>query len=291
MISLVERLFDMKTRIITAIVALVILLPVLIFSDTVALPIAMALCALVAVYEMIACIGLRKAYALTAPLYVVTIGLPFLMRYAKDMDFVRQCVVAAVLVFALYFFAVLTFSHGKYKLSDVSICFFTVFYIIAGFNAILFLRDYVIGGEYVYLTVFIGAWVTDTFAYFCGMLFGRGGKHKLIPDVSPKKTVEGSIGGTIFCMIAMLVFGLIVNRIAGNLHANLALLVVGGFFAAIVAQIGDLCMSLIKRTYGIKDYGKLFPGHGGMLDRFDSVIAVSVILACICSFFNFFEVI
>ena len=281
----------MKTRIITAVVAIAIFLPVLILSHTVALPVAMALCAFVAVYEMISCIGLRKAYALNIPLYLAALGLPFLMRYAKDADFVRQCLVAVMLVFTLYLFAVLTFSHGKYKLCDVSVCFFTVSYILAGFLSILFLRDWVVGGEYVYLTVFIGAWVTDTFAYFCGMLFGQGGKHKLIPDVSPKKTVEGSIGGTIFCMIAMLVFGLIVNRISGVLHANLIVLVVGGFLAAIVAQVGDLCMSLIKRTYGIKDYGKLFPGHGGMLDRFDSVIAVSIVLACCCSFFHFFEVI
>ncbi len=279
----------MKTRIITAVVAIAIFLPILIFSHTVALPVAMALCALAAVYEMVSCIGLRNAYALNVPLYLAALGLPFLLRYAGNMEYVRQCLVALTLIVALYFFAVLTFSHGKYKLSDVSVCFFTVFYIIAGFLSILFLRDYAIGEKYVYLTVFIGAWVTDTFAYFCGMLFGQGGKHKLIPDVSPKKTVEGSIGGTVFCMIAMLVFGLIVNHISGSLHANLLVLVIGGFLAAIVAQIGDLCMSVIKRTYGIKDYGKLFPGHGGMLDRFDSVIAVSIVLACFCSFFNFFE--
>jgi phosphatidate cytidylyltransferase len=121
------------------------------------------------------------------------------------------------------------------------------------------------------------------------MLFGRGGKHKLIPDVSPKKTVEGSIGGIVFCMLAMVIFGLIVNAIS-DFHANYLMLVVGGLLASIVSQIGDLCMSVIKRTYGIKDYGKLFPGHGGMLDRFDSVIAVSIVLAVFSSFFNFFEV-
>ena len=281
----------MKTRIITAIVAIAILLPVLIFSDTVLLPIAMAVCAMIAVYEMVSCIGLRDAYAFNVPLYLTALGLPFLVRYAADMALVRQCTVALALVFALYFFAVLTFSHGKYKLADVSICFLTVFYILAGFNAILVLRDYAVGGKYVYLTVFIGAWVTDTFAYFCGMLFGRGGKHKLIPDVSPKKTVEGSIGGTVFCMLAMLLFGWIVNSMSVGLHANFLVLVIAGILAAIVSQIGDLCMSVIKRTYGIKDYGKLFPGHGGMLDRFDSVIAVSIVLSCFCSFFDFFEVI
>ena len=280
----------MKTRIITAIIAICLLVPVLIFSETPALPIMLSLCSVIAIYEMMACIGLKKSVALTAPLYLFAAGFPFLLRYADDPALVRQVTVVVCLVTSLYFFAVLTFSHGKYKLADIAIAFMTSFYIIAGFNAILFLHDYEPGGRYVYLAVFIGAWVTDTFAYFCGMLFGRGGKHKLIPDVSPKKTVEGSIGGIVFCILAMVIFGIIINSIA-DLRANYIVLIGAGLLASIVSQIGDLCMSVIKRTYGIKDYGKLFPGHGGVLDRFDSVLAVAIVLAALCSFFNFFEVI
>ncbi len=280
----------MKTRIITAVIAICLLVPVLIFSETPALPIMLSLCSVIAIYEMMACIGLKKSVALTAPLYLFAAGFPFLLRYADDPALVRQVTVVVCLVTSLYFFAVLTFSHGKYKLADIAIAFMTAFYIIAGFNAILFLHDYEPGGRYVYLAVFIGAWVTDTFAYFCGMLFGRGGKHKLIPDVSPKKTVEGSIGGIVFCILAMVIFGIIINSIA-DLRANYIVLIGAGLLASIVSQIGDLCMSVIKRTYGIKDYGKLFPGHGGVLDRFDSVLAVAIVLAALCSFFNFFEVI
>lgn len=277
----------MKTRIITAVVALCLFVPVLIFSDTVALPLALALCSVVAVYEMVSCIGFKKAFVLTVPLYGIAGAFPFFIRYAADREWIRQIALVICLILALYFFAVITFSHGKYKIADAGVCFFTVFYILAGFNAILFLHDFEYGGQYVYLTVFIGAWVTDTFAYFCGMLFGRGGKHKLIPDVSPKKTVEGSIGGIVFCILAMVIYGIIINHITA-LHANYWVLIVGGLLASVVAQIGDLCMSVIKRTYGIKDYGKIFPGHGGMLDRFDSVLAVAVVLVSFCSFFNFF---
>lgn len=277
----------MKTRIITAVVALCLLIPVLIFSDTVVFPIVLALCSVVALYEMLACIKLKQAWVLSVPLYLVAAGLPFLIRYGASRDAARQAAMAAALVIALYFFAVLTFSHGKYKLSEVSVCFMTAFYILAGFNSVLVLRDLTVGGEFVYLTVFLGAWVTDTFAYFCGMLFGRGGKHKLIPDVSPKKTVEGSIGGIVFCVLAMVIYGAVINHTT-ELGANYAVFAVAGLLASIVSQIGDLCMSLIKRTYGIKDYGKLFPGHGGVLDRFDSVIAVSVVLAVFTSFFSFF---
>ena len=279
----------MKTRIITAIVAICILLPVLIFSDTVIFPIALAILSLVALYEMASCIGLKKAWALTIPAYLLALAVPFLIRYGEGIESLRQYAFAAICIVILYFFSVLTFSHGKYKLSDVAIWFMTAFYILLGFNAILVLRFLeAAGGKYVYLLVFIGAWVTDTFAYFCGMLLGHGGKHKLIPDVSPKKTWEGSIGGVVFCMLSMVIFGIIINKIS-DFEANYLLLVIAGLLISIVSQIGDLCMSVIKRTYGIKDYGKLFPGHGGVLDRFDSTLAVSVILAAFCSFFDFFQ--
>ena len=161
----------------------------------------------------------------------------------------------------------------------------SILYIIGGFTAIVSIYDRELGGEYIYMLVFIGSWVTDTFAYFCGMLFGRGGKHKLIPDVSPKKTVEGSIGGIVFCIIGMIIFGIVVEAIS-SYEANLLALALAGLVISVVAQIGDLLMSVIKRTYGIKDYGKLFPGHGGVLDRFDSILAVSVVLMVFTSFFD-----
>ena len=160
---------------------------------------------------------------------------------------------------------------------------------VAAFVALAWLRYRVPAGNYVYLICFIGAWVTDTFAYFSGYLFG---KHKLIPDVSPKKTVEGSIGGTLFCILAMIGYGWLVQLISGGaVSANYLVLGISGLFIAVVAQVGDLLMSAIKRTYGIKDYGKLFPGHGGVLDRFDSVMAVAVVLAVISSITNLFTVV
>ena len=159
-------------------------------------------------------------------------------------------------------------------------------YILVGFVSIVYLHDFVKGGAYLYLTVFIGAWITDIFAYFCGMLFGKGGKHKLIPDVSPKKTVEGSIGGIAFCVLSMVIFGIVLEACT-KYEANLLVFALAGVAVSIVAQIGDLSMSVIKRTYGIKDYGKLFPGHGGILDRFDSILAVSIALMVFSRFFNF----
>ena len=281
----------MKQRIITSIVAVCVLIPVLILHDSPLLPLGIAVCSVIAVFEMLGCIGIKKFGAVSTPLYLAAVVFPFLIRYLKDAELVKSIAVCAVTAVSLYLFGVLIFSHGKYQIGQIGAVAFSVLYILIAFNAILVIHDWVDGGKYLYLVCFIGAWITDIFAYFCGMLLGRGGKHKLIPEVSPKKTVEGSIGGIVFCVLSLILFGFIVEQIAPDFQANLLIFGLAGIFVSVVAQIGDLSMSVIKRTYGIKDYGKLFPGHGGILDRFDSVLAVSAVLLIFTTFFNFFEVI
>ena len=278
----------MKQRIITALIAICVLVPVLFLHDTILLPLGVAACCVIAVYEMLACLGLQKSAVLSAPLYLCGAAFPLMIRYLSD-DLVKTLAFSAVAILSLYFFMVLIFSHGKYQIGQLSVLAFSLLYILIGFNAIMVIHDWeAAGGTYLYLICFIGAWVTDIFAYFCGILFGRGGKHKLIPDVSPKKTVEGSIGGVVFCILSMVLYGWVVGVITGA-NANLLIFAIAGLFVSVVAQIGDLSMSVIKRTYGIKDYGKLFPGHGGVLDRFDSVLAVSVVMLVITMSFDFFK--
>lgn len=276
----------MKQRIITAVVAFFVLLPVLIFSDTSIFPLGLAVCAVLSVWEMFACVGLKNAWLFTAPMYVLGAAFPFLIRYLPDRDLLAPIAICAAVVWTLYAFTVLIFSHGKYPLEAVFVASFSLFYIFIGFNAILFIHDCEPGGKYLYYICFLGAWITDIFAYFCGRAFG---KHKLIPDVSPKKTVEGSIGGTVFCILVMVIFGFVVEKLVPEISANLLIFAVAGVLIAVVSQIGDLSMSVIKRKYGVKDYGFIFPGHGGVLDRFDSVIAVSALLMVFSLFFNFFE--
>ena len=116
---------------------------------------------------------------------------------------------------------------------------------------------------------------SDTCAYFAGYAFG---KHKLIPKVSPKKTIEGSIGGILGSTLICLAFGYYFN-------IDLKVIVILGFLGSIVAQVGDLFASSVKRYVGIKDYGKLIPGHGGILDRFDSVILVAPFVYSIINLF------
>ena len=141
-----------------------------------------------------------------------------------------------------------------------------------------FLRDMSTENN-IYLLVFIGAWITDIFAYFTGVLFG---KHKLCETISPKKTIEGSVGGILFCALAFVLFTVFALDTEVTLW-KCAVLAGAGVIISIVSQIGDLSMSLIKRHYGIKDFGKIFPGHGGMLDRFDSIIAVALTLFILIS--------
>lgn len=277
----------MKKRIITSIVAVAVLLPVLIFADYPVLPIAVAICSVIAVYEMLKCLGLSKSVVLGIPFYLLAALMPVAIR-CMPANLLASTALGAIVLLPIYLFSVAVFSHGKYSVQALGTALFSLAYILIGLNAIIYVHDYEPGGEYIYLIAFLGAWITDIFAYFCGMLFGRGGKHKLIPDVSPKKTVEGSIGGIVFCILSMILFGIIVERIEPALNANLIVFAVAGLAVSIVAQIGDLSMSVVKRAYGIKDYGKLFPGHGGVLDRFDSVIAVASVLLVLCSFFNFF---
>ena len=112
-------------------------------------------------------------------------------------------------------------------------------------------------------------------AYVVGSLFG---KHKLIPEISPKKTIEGAIGGVVSATVAYLLFGLILDLAIPNIEVNYIILVLFGLVLSVVSQLGDLIASLIKREHNIKDYGKLLPGHGGIMDRFDSIMAVSTIL-------------
>ena len=156
----------------------------------------------------------------------------------------------------------------------------TVTYIVVSFTALSMLR-YTDHGGAIFVLVFVAAWVCDTAAYFVGFLFG---KHKLIPAVSPKKTVEGSIGGIVFATLAFVLYGFIIESFT-DLEANYLALALSGLVLSVVSQVGDLIASLIKREHGVKDYSNLMPGHGGIMDRFDSILAVSTPLMFICLVF------
>ena len=265
----------MKVRVISAIVALIILLPVLIFSHTFMLPLAGAVVALLCLYEMFGCLKVRRNLWVSVPFYLVGAFAPFGMRYIQDKQLLLACYAAAVGVLALIMLTASVFSHRKLPTHQTSSAYMTSLYIIAAFTSIVYVRDSSDKGMFLMLMMFAAPWITDTFAYFFGRMLG---KHKLIPDVSPKKTVEGSVAGIICCTLTILLYGFVCNRVWG-VQCNYVILAVLGVLLSIVGQVGDLAMSVIKREYNIKDYGKIMPGHGGALDRFDSVLAVAIVLA------------
>ncbi len=272
----------MKTRVITAIVMVALMVPFFIWSDTVAFPILISFLGGLGAYEMQGCIGSKKQYFSSIAAVLVGAGLPFLVRYYEGFNLYGYLFLISFAVIA-YMLIVSVFSGDKFTVDTAALSGSTTVYIAFGFASMVLLRDMPFG-QYIYFLPFIISWMTDTFAYFSGMLFGR---HKLIPAVSPKKTVEGSVGGTLFAIGFTLLYGFIVGEISGATPNYLALAIVS-CLVSLLSQCGDLVMSLVKRKFDLKDYGKLFPGHGGVLDRFDSIIVTSACIYFLTSFVSSF---
>ena len=272
----------MLKRIITALWACCILIPVLIFAHTPALTVGLALVACIAVWEAFHCVGLHKNILICLPFYLCAAAAPFAPRYLNTDTFFKVAL-GVVLALMLYIFAVTVIGHKSAKMTEAFTGYLISLYAIVGSAAIVYLHDVQEGGEYVYLLIFLGAWMTDIFAYFTGFLFG---KHKLIPEVSPKKTIEGSIGGAVFCALSFVGFGLVYNNFLAPEGTSISIIALAiiGVVTSFIAQVGDLSLSVVKRHFGIKDYGWVFPGHGGVLDRFDSIFAVSICLAIALAF-------
>lgn len=169
--------------------------------------------------------------------------------------------------------AVLVFAYPKYNTQQILAAFFGVFY-VAVMLSYIYQTRLLPGGVFTVWLVFVCSWGCDTCAYCVGMLIG---KHKMAPILSPKKSVEGGIGGILGAALIGVLYGLAINRFGGADADVLTYAVIGAAGGAI-SQIGDLAASAIKRYHNIKDYGKLIPGHGGILDRFDSVIFTAPII-------------
>ncbi|MPN43894.1 Phosphatidate cytidylyltransferase [bioreactor metagenome] len=161
------------------------------------------------------------------------------------------------------------------------VTFFGFFYVCFLISHIYLIREYTYGKFFVWL-VFICAFGCDTGAYFSGMLFG---KRKLIPELSPKKTVEGAVGGVITATVVAVVYGICIERYFKLENVNTTILcLITGIAGSVLSQIGDLAASSVKRFVNLKDYGNLIPGHGGILDRFDSVLLTAPVVYYIMLF-------
>ena len=175
--------------------------------------------------------------------------------------------------YLLLLMAVYVFSFPKYRAEQVLYAFFGLFYVGLMLSYIYQVRI-LPNGAYLVWLIFIGSWGSDTSAYCAGLLLG---KHKAAPILSPKKTWEGCIGGVIGAALLSVLYGMVMNGIFDH-NASIALYALIGACAAVISQVGDLAASALKRNNDIKDYGNLIPGHGGVLDRFDSVIFVAPVV-------------
>lgn len=264
---------SLQSRVLVAVVGVPVLVWVVLWAPSIVMMAALALLAGIGGMELQQCVSGVKKSELVGMSAIFPV-------FAVEWYYDRPDHVALLFVLeVVLFFGYAIFQAGAVHFSQTLAGVFGGMFIAYSFSA--FLRMEAAGVHRAYLLLpFILSFGCDTFAYFAGRLFG---KHKLAPKVSPKKTIEGSIGGILGNIVCGVVFAFVMDRCfdAGMGYGAMVIL---ALVCSIVAQIGDLSFSLIKREFGVKDYGRLFLEHGGVLDRFDSVLFVAPVIEIILSF-------
>ena len=249
-----------KTRLLSGIVLVIIAFATIFLGGDVLFA-TLLIISLIGVSELYKVVKIEKA-PLGIVGYIGVVAYYFLIRAQKKEDLMMFAIILLILVMAVYVFA-----FPKYVSEQVMTAYFGVFYVAIMLSYIYqtrLLKD----GLFLVGLVFLCSWGCDTCAYCVGVLIG---KHKMAPVLSPKKSVEGGIGGVIGAALLGALYGFLVRNQVGFDHPALVCAVVCGV-GGLISMVGDLAASAVKRNYGIKDYGKLIPGHGGILDRFDSVL-------------------
>ena len=260
----------MKTRIITALLLAPALVICLLYANFYLISGIAFIASLIGIYEFFSVSGLSKKFSLYFPAFLGALLITLSNLFFKEY----HSIFLALWLFVSFVF--LLVFNKKLNASDIALMFFSILYIPNLFSYIPLVLN-LENGRLIIWFIFIGAYLTDSFAYFVGIFFG---KHKLCPSISPKKTVEGALGGILGSCLGFLLAGALFNSF--GLNFNLLSLALVGIIASVISQIGDLSASVIKRAFNVKDYGNLFPGHGGILDRFDSVmLAAPMMYYCI----------
>ena len=320
-----DAVVSMRTRIITAIVAIAIVLPCVLFGDW-AFAVLASIALIIAVMEIVRCA--KRKYSKV--LYIVSFILAFLVLiwpiilkipdmkdgYRVFDSYYTVYISATILFIGICLSALLIIIDKGFTIIDACFIFTTVFLIALGFQSALVLRYYPVW-EYheelkainetvpyfnifdnlessmLFLWVGVGACLNDAFAYFVGVFFG---KHKMNERLSPKKTWEGFFGGIILTSIVLSAWAVLLDWLSGGTHVVLKGLlelkdwhwihiIVLSVIIPLISTVGDLVFSSIKRYYGIKDFSNVLPGHGGILDRMDSMIfALTTAAIYVCIF-------
>ncbi len=297
----------MKERTLTGIILVAIFIPLLLVDELFILfQILMIVLTIIASNEMIRMYEKQKPIPLSMKLITIFCSLLLYLAVLAELDphsitsqtlelfNIKLQFLPTTILILLILFASTVFCH-EYDATDIGKSITTIMYVGLGFGAITFLKY--LGTRYI-VYLFLITICTDVFAYLTGMLFG---KHKMAPTISPKKTWEGAIGGSAVATIVATCFALFYGNVFGDFFGNdtitildkiidvdyvghvgvIFIIIFLTLFSTVFSQIGDLVASRMKRTYGIKDFGNCFPGHGGVLDRLDSAIMTSIFLLSI----------
>lgn len=261
-----------KTRVLSSVV-LVILALVTILGGGYLLAGTLLFLALVAYRELAnACgfSGTAKPSALEMTGYLGIVAYDLVMVFTKDRTFLFMTVILILMAFMFVY----VFSFPKYHSEQVMSAFFCAVYAPVMLSFIYLVRELPYGVYTVWM-IFISSWICDTCAYLTGICIG---KHKLAPVLSPKKSIEGAVGGILGSALVGAVYGyFVVEKVITEQEITWIFVLISAA-GAVISQVGDLAASAIKRNWEIKDYGKLIPGHGGVMDRFDSVIFTAPII-------------
>ena len=232
--------------------------------------------ALIGLFELYRVFGIEKdllgitGYSMTVVYYLLLLLVP-----GTEFLFLLSCLLLWMVIYVLRF--------PRYEIKEIVLAYFGVLYVPVLFSCLYLVRQEP-GGLFLAGLIFIGAWGCDTCAYCVGKLFGR---HKLAPVLSPKKSVEGAVGGVAGAMVLGLLYAVLIvsdmPEMAGIVDWKW-FCVLASSLCAVFSQIGDLTASGIKRNYGVKDYGTLIPGHGGVLDRFDSILVAGAVMWGVCQY-------
>lgn len=253
-------------RIFSGIIGLPIVALILIYGNIYVIDIFFALIAMITIHEYLN--SFKEKYKPVKWIgYLSCILIAFLHIIPKEYLLYTVILSTSVLIAILFIQVVL--SSMKTSVIDIMITFFGICYIVFFLSFIALLHG-IQNGKYLIWFILIAAWGTDTCAYFVGSKFG---KHKFT-KISPKKSIEGCIGGTIGALVITLIYTFAINKIVGMQISYIYIALIG-LILSILSQIGDLSASSIKRAMEIKDFGNLIPGHGGMLDRIDSIIFIA----------------
>jgi len=288
----------MLTRIISGAVGVVLLGIVLYFHNTVFLPIAVAAIIAVMLFELIRAVKLHKCIPILLAAEACGISVPLLYGYyhkGKDVQYYLTSfrlygeepvlndryglyVFCAVLIAAFVIFITWLKKHKEIRYEQVFFVLAVMVLVPQSMTTMiridrlgkLMLRGntYLVSGVFLLIMGLCGAWIADTGAYFTGVAIG---KHKLCPEISPKKTIEGLVGGIVTTAV---VYAVAFSVYYGFTAKRAVIACVTGIVCAVIGTVGDLSASMVKRQIGFKDYGKIMPGHGGLMDRFDSVLFV-----------------